>query len=51
METKELRTLAMDLFDLTYSQAVEYVMEREYNNKSHTEAMAIALSTDIDDAL
>jgi len=49
METKELRTLAMDMFDLSYSQAVEYVMEREYNNKSHKEAMDIALSGDIDD--
>jgi hypothetical protein len=44
METKELRTLAMDMFDLSYSQAVEYVMEREYNHKSHSEAIRIALS-------
>jgi hypothetical protein len=44
METKELRTLAMNMFGLTYSQAVEYVMEREYNHKSHAEAMRIALS-------
>lgn len=44
METRELRTLAMNMFDLTYSQAVEYVMEREYNQKSHEEAMRIALS-------
>lgn len=31
--------LAMETIGLTHEQAVEYIMEREYNHMSHSQAM------------
>lgn len=38
-QTSELRRLAQENLGLTYEEAVEYVMEREYNGLSHAEAL------------
>jgi hypothetical protein len=40
LETSELRRLAMEHIGLSFEQAVEYVMEREYNGLSHEQALA-----------
>lgn len=41
-ETSELRRLAMENLGLSFDEAVEYVMEREYNGLSHAQALAEA---------
>lgn len=42
--TEKLRELAMKYCDFNYYQAVEYVMERQYNHKTHTQAYEIVMN-------
>ena len=36
----ELREQAMAVLDLSYDEAVQYAMERAYNQMNHSQAMA-----------
>ena len=36
----EFREQAMEVLDLSYDEAVQYAMERAYNQMSHSQAMA-----------
>ena len=40
--TDAIRRQAMEDFGLTWAQAVEYAMERQYNGLSHEDALAVA---------